>query len=315
MTNEFANQSQPNKTGLPVNKVSTNKRMLVLLSIVFMGSLTLWLPACQKNNLILAGYTPSEEYGMLGARLYEANCSACHGINGRGNGVAAITLDVAPRDFYNEPFRYISSDDGVATDADLVQTIRFGRVNGEMPAAPWFSDDEAKALAEYIREINRLGWIERLTEEFSGDDALDDDELEEISWERVTAMEPYAVPSPSDTFVPDLNIGRELFTQTCASCHGPSGKGDGPEELVDEQGTPIFARDLTRAPIRGGDSPEELFKRVRSGIPGTPMPAQPGYTDDEVWQLVHFTRFLMDRPLLDGWQQSFVQQILNEGDN
>jgi len=278
--------------------------------------MAVWLPACQQNQLVtVAGFTPSEEYGMLGAQLFEANCAACHGKVGRGDGIAAIALNVPVRNFFDEPFRYISSDDGVATDADLVQTIRHGRVNGEMPAAPWLTDHEVLALAEYVREINRLGWVERLEDEFQGDDALDPDEIEEISWDRVVALEPYAVPALSDSFVPDMRVGAELFAQTCASCHGPTGRGDGPEELVDEQGVVIQARDLSREPIRGGDSIDELYKRVRSGIPGTPMPGQPGYSDDEVWQLVHYTRFLMGRPILDRWQNNLEQQVLDEGDN
>lgn len=314
MTHIAKNQGTSNRAGSLFRRTIQNRKVVLAGSIVFVGAAALWMPACQKSNLILAGYQPSESYGMLGAQLYQANCAACHGVTGQGDGVASMTLDVRARNFFSEPFRYVSSTDGVATDADLVQTIRFGRVNGEMPAAPWLSDDESLALAEYVREINRLGWVDKLSEEFSGDDALDEDELEEISWERVTAMEPFAVPAPSASFIPDLNLGRELYAQTCASCHGPSGRGDGPEELVDERGNPITARDLTYAPIRGGDSAEELFKRVRSGIPGTPMPAQPGYTDDEVWQLVHFTRYLMGRPLLGGWQHDLVLKSLEEGD-
>lgn len=258
---------------------------------------------------------PPLEIASLGSQLFQTNCAGCHGTKGRGDGIAAIALAVKPRDFYNEPFRYVSSTDGVATDADLAQTIRLGRLGGQMPAGPWLTDDETMELVRYVREINRLGWVDRLQAEFQGDEALDPDEIEEISWDRVTAMEPFVVPAPSAAFRPDSGVGRDLYQQSCASCHGSIGAGDGlKEQLLDEQGNPIVVRDLTSDPIRGGDSPEELFKRIRSGIPGTPMPAQVGYSDDEVWQLVHYTRLLMSRPLLRKWHADLEQTATKEGD-
>ena len=261
------------------------------------AALTLTMVACQQDGQGIADPRTPIEPGSRGALLYEANCAACHGPGGQGDGIAAIALKVKPRDFYNEPFRYVSSTDGVATDEDLAQTIRLGRPDGEMPAAPWLMDDEVAVLAEYVREINRLGWVERLENEFQGDEALEQDEIEDISWDRVTAMEHFDVPSPSASFTPDSSIGLDLYMQTCASCHGPRGTGEGLDTPLDELGKPIVVRNLTSDPIRGGASPEELFKRIRSGIPGTPMPAQLGYSDDDVWQLVYYTRVLMGRPL------------------
>lgn len=314
MTSKHERLNETAPTAVQADGKPHTTMAFAILSILLVGAAALSLPACQKNRSGMAGYMLPIGPGSLGAQLYRANCAGCHGVTGRGEGIAAIALNIKPRDFYNEPFRYISSTDGVATDADLAQTIRVGRVEGEMPAGPWFTDEETMALAQYVREINRLGWAERLGAEFQGDDALDPDEIEEISWDRVTSLEPYTVSAPSASFRPDTSIGRDLYLQTCASCHGPTGTGDGLLKPLDEQGNPIAVRNLTRDPIRGGDSPEELFKRIRSGIPGTPMPAQLGYTDDEIWQLVHYTRFLMGRPLLGRWQTSFEQSLTNEGD-
>ncbi len=317
MTNTLEKHHESDGTQVRTDRRPKHRTVFVAASAFLVGFTALSLSACQNNSSTTVGYMPAIEPGAsaLGAQLFQENCAACHGATGRGNGIAAIAMNVKPRNFYNEPFRYVSSTDGVATDADLTQTIRFGRVNGEMPAGPWFTDEEAVALAQYIREINRLGWVEKLTSEFVGDDALDPEEIEDISWDRVTPLEPYIVPTPAASFRPDLSAGRELFIETCASCHGVTGTGDGLDTPTDEQGKPIAVRNLTRDPIRGGDSPEELFKRIRSGIPGTPMPAQLGYTDDEIWQLVHYTRFLMGRPLLGRWQTNFEQSLTTEGDS
>ncbi len=84
----------------------------------------------------------------------------------------------------------------------------------------------------------------------------------------------------------------KLYVETCAPCHGPSGRGDGPQELVDELGRRIHARNLTSGEFRGGAETEELFKRIRCGMPGTPMPAQEQLSDEDIWQLVHYVRDL-----------------------
>jgi mono/diheme cytochrome c family protein len=240
--------------------------------------------------------SPIVAAGSRGDELYQAHCAACHGRDGRGDGIARTFIGVTPRDFWHEPFRYVSTLDGTATEQDLIQTIRWGRLPGQMPAAPWLSDEDVVVLAEYVRELNRLGWVDRLGLEFK-DEAMSTAEIEEIATERVTPAEVVSVPMPQPGFRPDLQIGREVYMAGCASCHGPAGRGDGLEMPLDELGRPIKVRDLTRAPIQGGSDPIELFKRIRCGVPGTPMPAQEALTDEQVWQLVYYTRFLAGRPL------------------
>ena len=81
----------------------------------------------------------------------------------------------------------------------------------------------------------------------------------------------------------------------CASCHGATGRGDGLDKPLDERGKRISVRDLTAGEFRGGIDREELFKRIRCGVPGTPMPTQEGMDDEEMWQLVYYVQFLAGR--------------------
>ncbi len=255
------------------------------------------LAACRNEPKSVSStlLSPTVAPGAIGYELYQAHCAACHGRDGRGDGIARTFIGVTPRDFWNEPFRYVSTLDGTATDEDLAQTILLGRTKGEMPAAPWLSDEEVASLGAYVRELNRLGWVGRLTSEFESE-GLSSAEIEQIATERVTPEEVITVAAPGAHFRPDLAVGRELYTQSCASCHGAEGRGDGLDMPLDEQGRPITVRDLTRSPIRGGSGHIELFKRIRCGVPGTPMPAQEALTDEQVWQLVFFTRYLAGQP-------------------
>src|SRR6476646_8704099 len=66
--------------------------------------------------------------------------------------------------------------------------------------------------------------------------------------------------------------GRATYDQTCASCHGPAGRGDRGPALD----TGAFAR--------GGDD-GALFHTIRTGVPGSQMPAFPRLTDNQVWQI------------------------------
>ncbi len=228
-----------------------------------------------------------------GHALYVAHCAACHGSTGLGDGPAAIALTVAPRNFWHDRFRYVSALNGVPTDDDLIDTIRNGRRFGEMPAGPQLTDAEVDALVAYVREIQRLGWLDDLQAEFADDDDTSPDEIEEISEARVTPREVIRVARrPSPAFRLDASAGRELYAANCASCHGLSGRGDGMDKPLDEQGKPISVRDLTSGMFRGGTTVEEIFKRIRCGVPGTPMSAAVAPSDEEIWQLVYYVRFL-----------------------
>lgn len=71
-----------------------------------------------------------------GARLYELNCSACHGVNGEGG----VGVPLALPAFLN------SVDDGF-----LFTTIREGRPGRVMPAHPSLSDAQVRAIISHLR--------------------------------------------------------------------------------------------------------------------------------------------------------------------
>ena len=99
----------------------------------------------------LAGEPPA-----VGKRLYDELCVSCHGVEGRGDGVASHDVLLRPRDFRLGAFKFDTDADWQrGTDADLANVIRHSpRAYGGSPLMPpWahLSDDEVASLVAYIR--------------------------------------------------------------------------------------------------------------------------------------------------------------------
>ena len=96
---------------------------------------------------------------------------------------------------------------------------------------------------------------------------------------------------PRDRFNPfpinteSIALGRIAFVNTCASCHGLEGLGDGPQAA----GLNSPPADLAvHVPLHADG---DLFGFIRDGIPGTAMPGQEGrLSTDEMWRLVNYLR-------------------------
>jgi len=95
------------------------------------------------------------------------------------------------------------------------------------------------------------------------------------------------VPRQPDSASPRSGTeGRELYAKNCYSCHGESGRGDGPSGLFLKQ----KPRDLASSDVRKM-SDDELFSRITEGR--QPMPGfSKKLTEEERWALVHYVRSL-----------------------
>lgn len=82
--------------------------------------------------------------------------------------------------------------------------------------------------------------------------------------------EPRPEPKPDDAW---LASGRALFEERCASCHGISGRGDGP--IAKAMGT-MAPANLVDADWKHGDSPEQVLAVLTNGVKDTSMPGYRG---------------------------------------
>ena len=164
-----------------------------------------------------------------------------------------------------------------------------------MPNFTHVCDEDCKACIEQVRRLTRQGLYQRQVEKALKNE---DDIEHDLNFQKTAAMSvPGAkleIPAfPPSTFE-SIARGKQVYAKLCSSCHGPEGKGDGPQvkDLKNEDGTPNFPRDLTKGLYKAGGEPADLYARIMLGIPGTPMPANSNQPQAEIFDLINYLRSL-----------------------
>ncbi|MFQ5874701.1 MAG: c-type cytochrome, partial [Dehalococcoidia bacterium] len=218
----------------------------------------------------------SPELLALGKRVYEKQCVACHGANGRGNGEAAYLLYPKPRDFVRARYRLVSTWEGVPTDEDLFGSISRGMPGSVMPSWGYLPERTRWGLVYYVKSFAKKPLVVK-----SGSDPTPDGD---------SGTGIIRVP-PEPPFTPQARArALELYAEACASCHGKTGKGDGVEKQLDEKGYPTRPRDLTVGVFKGNPEPASLYRRIVAGMPGSPMPMSDWAYGKDAWHLAHLIR-------------------------
>jgi putative heme-binding domain-containing protein len=75
----------------------------------------------------------------------------------------------------------------------------------------------------------------------------------------------------------DIEDGRRVYQQSCASCHGPDGNL-------------IAGIDFGRGLYRRAFSDDDLARLIVAGIPSTPMPPNPTMSSDQALRVVEYLR-------------------------
>jgi mono/diheme cytochrome c family protein len=208
-----------------------------------------------------------------GKALYVRYCIFCHGPDGDGRGESAPYLDPKPRDFTKAIFKCRSTPSGsLPLDTDLYDTISRGIHASGMPSWKPLLRQERADLVAYIKTFSS-------------------------SFEEEKPGAPVVIPPEPAATTESIRRGGELFqSMNCWSCHGKDGRGHGPSaaSLTDNRGYPITPFDFTSGTsFKCGDSDQEMFRDLLTGLDGTPMPSfANALTPDQMWDVVHYIRSL-----------------------
>jgi mono/diheme cytochrome c family protein len=212
------------------------------------------------------------------ARIYEAACAPCHGLEGRGDGPVAALLTPRPTDLTRGRFKYRSTPSGTLPPReDVERVIRRGIPGSSMSGWEEFLDDRQIAgLAVLV--LGMAG-----TDGESGGDSPD------------------PVPIPVE-LAPDLERGREVYDELgCGTCHGEAGRLESAplESFAGADGHPVRATDLRRPwEFGGGSEAADVYLRVVNGLEGTPMPPYRGTApESDLWHLSHYVQSLAREPV------------------
>jgi len=214
----------------------------------------------------------------LGKKVYNRQCAACHGARGRGDGEAAYLLYPKPRDFVAARYRLVSTWERVPTDQDLFNTITRGMPGSAMPSWAHLPEKQRWALVYYVKSLAEKPITVKAQKKPGPDGDVGEGVID------VPPEPPYNAAAKARA--------KQLFRDACASCHGWTGKGDGVTKQVDEEGFPTRPRNLTAGVFKGSPDPDELYRRIVAGIPGSPMPMSDWAHGDDAWHLVHYVRSL-----------------------
>jgi len=167
--------------------------------------------------------------------LYAQNCSACHGVEGKGGASLALADPV-----------YLA----IADDATLRKLTADGVPHTTMPgfahsAGGMLTDRQIDVLVEGMRR-----------------------------WAKPEALQG-ATPPPYTAEAPgDAQRGTEVYTTFCASCHGPAGKGgEKGSSIVDGSYLALVSDQYLRTIVICG-RPDLDAPDWRGNVQGRPMTAQ-----------------------------------------
>src|SRR5437870_1550372 len=217
-----------------------------------------------------------------GKKVYVKWCAGCHGETGAGDGPAAAYMLPRPRNFTGAIYKIRTTASGqLPTDADMMRAIDQGLPGSAMPA--WkgrLSDADRRAVLAYLKTFSS----------FFADTS-----------QHVVELKFGSAPG-GGSGAEALKVGRQFYDSIgCRKCHGDQGRGDGPSAptLKDDAGFPIFAADLHQSwRFRGGATAADIYRRLRTGLDGTPMPSfsdlidQKFLTDEQLWRLAQYVRSL-----------------------
>ena len=271
-----------------------------------------------------------------GHAVYTAQCAGCHGTTGDGKGPAGDYLNPPPRDYRNGVFKFTSTPRGSKPrHDDLKRILKYGAKGTSMPAFRFLPEEDIDAVIKYVQVLSARGELEinlirEATDELLEEDDFDPEVVAEYvttisdSWDaandelvRAVSVEP---PRTSET----IQAGAAHFADMyCVKCHNRDARGSKTADVgVDVWGRIAYPADLSMGMLHGGRRPIDIYRRIYSGINGTPMPSSkdPDTTKNEtaeersqrIWELVHFVTAVIENNGVPEQEQAIINERIAE---
>jgi cytochrome c oxidase cbb3-type subunit 2 len=238
--------------------------------------------ACTTGTPADAPASASAASAVRGKTIYDAKCTECHGVSGKGDGPAAPLLRPAPRDFTAGKFKVRTTETGsLPTDADLAASVTRGLPGTSMAA--W------EAVLSPVEIVDVVEYLKSFSPRFGNEQPQPVNAAEQVANVPAAAVRGAAVYEKLQ----------------CGKCHGSDGRATDAvaRAFVDDWGRALPVANLTEPwTFRGGAAPKDIYLRFRTGMSGTPMPSfKDAASDGEMWDLAYFVASLARKPL---WEMS-----------
>lgn len=259
----------------------------------------------ESPKLLTNDGSVEDETLSLGQAVYQKRCVQCHGVSGDGNGPVAKYMYPRPRDYRKGVFKFTTTPYGAKPRReDLVKTVKIGVRGTSMPSFKFLSPEEIEAVVDYVLVLTHRGELEEQVAMLADfEEEVDPELVEEESiplieqlWTKAAGS--YVMPlTPQPVFTKEhVERGKKAFlSKGCSKCHGEDGRGQTADNLAgnlrDRWGNATRAADLTSGMLHGGQQPVDIYRRIYSGINGTPMPGFATAFQEEpetLWDLVAY---------------------------
>ena len=270
-----------------------------------------------------------------GRDIYTAQCAGCHGTTGDGKGPAGAYLNPPPRDYRNGVFKFTSTPRGEKPRReDLRRILKYGAKGTSMPAFRFLAQEDTEAVIDYVQVLAARGELELALIREATDELLEDDDFDPetvagfvrdiaASWDRAddalvraSTVEPPRTPET-------IRAGATHFAEMyCVKCHNRDARGSKTADVgLDVWGRVAYPADLSMGMLHGGRRPIDIYRRIYSGINGTPMPSSkdpdtargetPEQRSQKIWELVHFVTAVIEHNGVPPAEQEAIDAALD----
>jgi mono/diheme cytochrome c family protein len=265
-------------------------------------------------SLTLGGRTVAPAVLERGRDTYTHFCRPCHGDAGDGKGPAASGVRPPPRDLRLGVYKFAAVPAGqLPRDEDFVRTIKHGLHGTAMLA--WDVPDAAlDDLIQYVK-----AFAPRWRSEAPGDAVVpgpdpwtgrDDDGIER--GKRVYHGLAQCAVACHAAYVTKAEIYAFAKELTGADTREIRGDVYLPIPKDSDYGFKILPPDFTFNPLRGGDTLDDIYRAIASGVGGTAMPTWKGVLPDaDLWALARYVRSLAslrDTPRAEELRRALAEQ-------